>query len=58
MFKLLHLGCEVIDHGALLRNHQTSLFELLLRGMDLIDVLCVLRVDVLVELIAAKLSFA
>ena len=39
LFELLHLGSEIVYHGTLPRNHQTGLFELLLRGVDLLNVL-------------------
>ena len=56
VFQLLDLRVQVVHHGTLLRYHEGGFFELELRLVHFLDVLGILRRNVLVELVAIHLS--
>ena len=58
VLKLLDLRVQVINHGTLLGNHEGGLFKLKLGFVHFLDVLCVLRRDVFVELVAIHFSIS
>ena len=58
VFQPLDLRVQIIYHGTLLGNHDGGLFKLELGFVHFLYVLCVLRRDVLIELVAIHLSIS